>query len=40
MIELDVLSAAEQVAAVKDMAIEELLQQAYSNSLQLFFDGH
>ena len=31
---------AEQVAAVKDIPIEELLQQAYSNSLQLFFDGH
>ena len=31
---------AEQVAAVKDMPIEALLQQAYSNSLQLFFDGN
>ena len=31
---------AEQVAAVKDMPIEELLQQAYSNSVQLFFDSN
>lgn len=30
---------AEQVAAVKEMPIEELLQQAYSNSLELFFNN-
>jgi TatD DNase family protein len=30
---------AEQIAAIKELAVEDLLRQAYRNSLDLFFSG-
>jgi TatD DNase family protein len=30
---------AEQVATIKELAVEDLLRQAYRNSLDLFFSG-